>query len=172
MLPKQAISHKQLLAMGISPVQAKLMVANLKIYPTPFKGVYYVPSETERKAWVIERPMKVLSMALELYLGTRRFYFGGRTALEASGMSWQPSGIVHVVNSKRSGNVDLQERIGRNNGKKSYRAGKIARLLSFYGKKIVFHKVKNLEMKKAKETPLGRFASKAQAEKERKKFRI
>jgi len=77
---------------------------------------------------------------------------------------------VHVVNAKRSGKIDLEARAERNSMKKTYRAGKVARLLSFYGRRIIFHKVKSLDGSKVRQTPYGNFASKGQAHNDKKRF--
>ena len=54
MLPKQIISYKQLLEEGLTSKEIKNMSASLDIFPTPFKGIYYIPSKEERDAWFIE----------------------------------------------------------------------------------------------------------------------
>jgi hypothetical protein len=70
----------------------------------------------------------------------------------------------------RSGRVDLEKRIERNRKKGTYRAKKVAHLLSFYGREIIFHKVASLKDAKVKETPYGRFATRAQIKKDKKRF--
>lgn len=171
MLPKLAVSYGQLIKEGFSERKIKAMSATLKLFPTPFKGIYYAPAEAERKGGLIETPLKALSMALVIYLGTNDFYYGCATAEEFFGLRWNPSGEVHVVNTVRSGRIDLEKRIERNKKKGTYRAKKIAHILSFYGREIVFHKVRELKSAKVKETPYGRFATKAQIKKDQKRFR-
>jgi hypothetical protein len=170
LLPGQVISHSQLLEEGFSKVEVAAMSASLKIFPTPFKGVYYVPMPEERKGCFIDKPLRVLSMAMGLFLEGGEFYYSCETAEEALGIRWRPSGRVHVVNEKISGRVNLKERIMRNLGKGTYRAKKIARLLSFYGNEIVFHRTRSMERNKVKHSPYGSFAVKSQIRKDRKKF--
>ena len=171
MLPKQAVSYGQLIKEGFSGREVKAMSAMLKLFPTPFKGIYYAPAEIERKGGFIETPLKALSMALTIYLETDDFYYSCTTAEEFFGLVWNPTGEVHVVNTVRSGRVDLEKRIERNKKKGTYRAKKVAHLLSFYGREIVFHKVKTLKGAKVKETPYGRFATRAQIKIDKKRFR-
>lgn len=171
MLPKQVVSYGQFVKKGLKPDEIKALTASLKIFPTPFKGIYYVPLETERKGLFIEKPLMVLSRAIEIYLDSNKFYFSCDTAEEHWGIRWRPSGKVHVVNQRKSIRIDLRERINRNKMKGTYRAKKIARLLSFYGDEIIFHKSGSISYCKIKTTPYGRFAFKSQIKKDRKRFR-
>ncbi len=155
---------------GLSNRQISSLCAALKLFPTPFKGIYYVPLEEERRGAFIERPMKALSQAVALFLGSGGFYFSCRTAEEALGMSWQPSGNVHIVNGRLSRRIHLGERIIRNEAKSSWRAKKIARLLPFYGTELVFHKVSDIASAKTKQTPYGRFALPSQIKKDVRRF--
>ncbi len=173
MLPRHVISYGQLLAEGHTKRDISAMTASLRLFPTPFKGIYYAPLEQERKAWFIEKPLTVVLMALEVLLASKKFYFSCDTAEEALGLKWTPSGRIHIVNERYSGFIDLAERIGRNRNKRTYRAGKIAQLLSFYGNRIIFHKVKPgwVERAKLRQTPYGRFALRSQIKIDRKRFR-
>ncbi|MBI2079157.1 hypothetical protein HYT84_00200 [Candidatus Micrarchaeota archaeon] len=170
MLPKQAITFDQLKKEGFSETRIYNLVASLKIFPTPFKGVYYTPSEEERKATFIDKPLMVLRKALPLFL-KGSFYYSCDTAKEFWGISWHPKESVHVVNEKLSDIIDLTKRIKRNLEKGTYRAKKVARVLSFYGREIIFHKIKNLKDAKITETPYGIFATKGQIRKDEKRFR-
>lgn len=170
MLPKQTITFEQLTLDGFSKKQILALSSSLEIFPTPFKGIYYVPLEEERKGAFIEKPLKVLSQAIALFLGTKNLYFTCQTAEEILGLSWQPSESIHIVNSKLSRTIKLENRIKVNQKKISWRAKKIAKILSFYGKEIVFHKGKVIGAK-FKQTPYGNFALKSQIAKDKKRFR-
>ncbi len=170
LLPKQAISYSQLLKEGFSKKQISAMSASLKLFPTPFKGIYYVPLDEERKAAFIETPLKALTQATALFLKSNGFYFSCRTAQSALGLDWHPSGSVHIVNARLSRKISLKSRILRNSSKNTWRAKKIARLLSFYGSEIIFHKG-DVSKAKTKQTPYGRFATKSQAAADKKRFR-
>lgn len=170
LLPKQAINFRQLRAEGLSKQKIASMFAALRLFPTPFKGIYYVPLEEERKGAFIEKPLKVLSQATALFLGTKEFYFSCRTAEEELGLKWQPLGSVHIVNPKLSRRISLKDRISRSQKRGSWRSKKIARLLSFYGNEIIFHKGE-VSGAKTKQTPYGRFAMRSQIRADRKRFR-
>ncbi len=171
MLPKQATTFELLIKEGLTVPQIKNLLASLRIFPTPFKGIYYIPSPQERKASFIDRPLLVLKKILRLYLHNDNFYYGCRTAEENFGIRWSSGNIIHIVNEKRSGVINLSERIERNERKGNYRSKKLALLLSFYGNEIIFHKVKSIEGAKFKETPYGRFALRIQIKKDKKRFR-
>ena len=170
LLPKQAVSFKQLRAEGLSKQDIFAMCAALKLFPTPFKGIYYLPIEEERKGAFIEKPLKVLFQAASLFLGSTDIYFSCRTAEEALGLYWQPSGNVHIVKRKLSRRINLKRRIEQSQARNTWRARKIARLLSFYGNEIIFHKG-DVTGAKAKQTPYGRFAIRSQIKADRKRFR-
>lgn len=169
-LPKQAISFRQLRSEGFTKKEILSMCASLRLFPTPFKGIYYVPLDEERKGAFIEKPLKALSQSVALFLGSGDFYFSCRTAEEALGLNWQPSGSVHIANRKLSRKINLKTRIERSQAKRSWRAGKVARLLSFYGKEMVFHKG-DVAVARTKLTPYGRFATRSQIKADRKRFR-
>jgi hypothetical protein len=68
-----------------------------------------------------------------------------------------------------------KDKLGRKNKAKSLKRNiqgkKIARILSFYGREIVFHRTKNIEKAKTKSTPSGKFASKIQIAKDKRTFK-
>ena len=169
-IPGHVASAKTLRSHRISAKARTLMVANLFLFPTPFKGIYYVPLDDERKGWLLQNPALALREALAVYLKTDKFYYSCRTADEYHGISWHPSGEMHVVNAVRSGKIDLEARIGRNRQKKTWRAKTVARILEFYCRKIIFHKGE-VEGAKLKRTPYGDFALPSQIKKDRKRFR-
>jgi len=171
MLPKQAVSFAQLRKEGLSSSEAYAMSMSLRLFPTPFKGIYYVPTEEERGGWFIEKPKLALYQSLRIYLGTKEFYFSCATAEEEAGISWHRSWEVHVVNAFRSGAVNLQLRAEKNAAKGTFRSKKIARILLMYARKIIFHKVPGIRGAKLKSTIYGDFALPSQIKKDRKRFR-
>ncbi|MEM4335800.1 MAG: hypothetical protein QXL47_00765 [Candidatus Anstonellales archaeon] len=171
MLPKQVVSYKQLREEGLTKKEILRLVSSLKIFPTPFKGIYYVPSEEEKKAWFIEKPLRVLTMATAVFLGVDNFYYTCETAEEYFGIRWRPTKRVHIANNRISRRINIAKRIKSNLSRKTFRAKKLARILSFYGDEIVFHKNKDIERAKTKSTPYGRFALKSQIKKDKKIFR-
>jgi hypothetical protein len=166
----QAISLKQLLAQGIKRKEIGAMATNLRLFPTPFKEIYYVPTDDEREGWLVEKPPLALRQAIGIFLGTSSFYYSCATAEEFHGISWHPSGELHVVNEVRSGRINLKARVEKNRGKKTWRAGRVARILEFYGNEIIFHRG-SVSGAKYEETPYGKFALRSQIKKDRKRFR-
>lgn len=171
MLPKQVTSFALLRKEGVGSEKIKGMLMALRLFPTPFKGIYYAPLEEERGGWFIEKPKLALYQSLALYLGTKEFYFSCATAEEEAGISWHPSGEIHVVNAVRSGRIDLFLRAGRNAAKGNFRSKKMSRIILMYGRKIVFHKVPSIRGAKLRSTIYGDFALNSQIKKDRKRFR-
>ncbi len=171
MLPRQVITYTSLLKQGKSETEIKKMSAGLKLFPTPFKGIYYIPGEEEIRGKFIGSPEKILYRSVKLYLGSVNYYFSCRTAEEHYAIKWQPIGQVHIVNEKVSKKIDLKKRIEQNAKKTSWRAKNIAKILSLYGNKIIFHKVKSIEGTKFKRTPYGAYALRSQIKKDKKRFR-
>ncbi|MBS3069352.1 hypothetical protein J4441_03220 [Candidatus Micrarchaeota archaeon] len=169
-LPKQAVSFRQLRSEGLTKLKILALCSSLRLFPTPFKGIYYVPLEEERKGAFIENPLKILSQAVALFLGSNEFYFSCRTAQEALGLNWQPSGEVHIVNPKLSRRISLKEKIELSQMRGTWRSRKIAKLLSFYGNEIIFHRGE-VAGAKTKQTPYGRFALRSQITADRKRFK-
>jgi hypothetical protein len=169
----QAISFAQLLKEGNSGKAIRDMLSRLLIFPTPFKGIYYIPTQDERGGWLIKRPEIALKQAIGIYLGTGNFYYSCITAEEFHGIDWHRYGQVHVVNNVRSGRINLKARIERNRGKKTWRAKQVARILEFYGNEIVFHLAdeKNIGKAKLNRTPYGDYALPSQIKLDRKRFR-
>jgi len=169
----QMISFAQLRKEGNSADAIWDMLSRLLIFPTPFKGIYYVPTQDERGGWLISRPEIALRQAISIYLGTGNFYYSCITAEEFHGIDWHRYGQVHVVNSVRSGRINLKERIERNRRKKTWRAKQVARILEFYGNEIIFHRAdeKSIREAKIKRTPYGDYALPSQIKRDRKRFR-
>lgn len=170
MLPKQVTSFAQLSGEGLSKEKILSLSCSLRLFPTPFKGIYYVPSEEERKGRFVERPLRVISSALPFFLGTKEFYFSCRTAEEHFGIVWQPTGELHVVNAVKSGRIKLAERAASKLSSGTHRARNISRILSYYGNEIIFHRG-SVKGAKYKETPYGKYALRSQIKKDRKRFR-
>lgn len=171
MLIKQVVTQRQLLEEGNSKAKIKEMTINLALFPTPFKKIYYIPSKEERKATTIDKPDIVLTKAITAYLNTRKFYYSCRTAEEFYGIKWQPQGEVHVVNISLSRRINLEKRIIAKQEKGNYRSRRLAKILFYYGRIIIFHRVPSIEGAKVKVTPYGTYALRSQIKKDKKRFR-
>jgi hypothetical protein len=172
MLLKQVVTRKNLIKEGLTPAKIKAMTISLSLFPTPFEQIYYVPTPEERKSSSLDKPRIVLTRAIASYLDTKGFYYSCRTAEEHWGIKWQPAGEVHVVNEKLSRTINLSERRKRNEAKTTWRAKRIAKILGYYGSKIVFHRAgPSIHEAKFKQTPYGSYALRSQIKKDKKKFR-
>ncbi|VVC01813.1 Uncharacterised protein [uncultured archaeon] len=170
MLPYKIVTFAKLRREGLSQREIFNLNASLRLFPTPFKGIYYAPGTDERGGWTISSPTRVLTHAIQMFLGNENFYYTGLTAKQHLGIIWQPSNRIDVVNSQLEGRINLRARIERNEKKTTFRARKIARLLAFYGDELVFHKVKRFEACKFKPTPQGNYATLGQVKKDEKRF--
>lgn len=170
MFPYQIVTFAQLRREGLDDSAIKNLFAKLKIFPTPFKGIYYAPGGDERGGWTISSPTRVLTHAIRMFLGDEKFYYTGLVAEQHLGIIWQPSSRIDIVNPHFAGRINLRERIERNEKKTTFRAKKIARILEFYGQLLVFHKVKEFEKCKFKPTPQGNYAMRGQVKKDRERF--
>ncbi|MEK6982611.1 MAG: hypothetical protein AABX38_06770 [Candidatus Micrarchaeota archaeon] len=113
----------------------------LRIFPTPFKGIYYVPYETERAGWYITNPHLVIFKAARLYLGNENYYFGLYSALYYLRTIWNAQGI-NIINEK------LSRTITRKSPSNKYWRGKIInKIMQGYPFPIRFHRIKDFDRK-------------------------
>ena len=120
---------------------ANKLSREMKIFPTPFKGVYYVPYESERDGWYITDPNLVIFKAAELYLKTNNYYFGLYSALYYNRTIWNAIG-TDIINSK------ISKTTSRKLPSKKYWRGKIInKIMQGYYFPIRFHRIKNLSFK-------------------------
>ena len=113
---------------------AKKMCDELAVFPTPFKGVYYVPFKTERKAFYITYPYKVLFDAAKKFLKDSEVYYGMETALYFEKKVWNPV-PVHIMNKRLSKKLKLKKEAGG-----YWRSKKRHILLKQFPYPVFFHK--------------------------------
>lgn len=119
---------------------ANKLYREMKIFPTPFKGIYYVPYESERSAWYVTDPHEVIFKAAQIYLKTNEYYFGLYTALYYQRTVWNANGI-DIINKK------ISRKIHRKIPSQKYWRGKIiAKIMSGYPFPIQFHRIKQFTM--------------------------
>lgn len=112
------------------------MYRTLTIFPTPFKGIYYIPYETERKAFYITDPKKVIFEAAKLYLNSEQYYFGLFSALYYLRIIWNAQGTDIITNH-------MSRRINPRRVKGNYwRAHRINEIMSSYPMPIRIHRIK------------------------------
>ena len=119
---------------------ANRLARELKIFPTPFKGIYYVPYESERSGWYVTDPLSVIYKAAGLYLKTDEYYFGLNSALYYNRTIWNAVG-VDIINRK------ISRTISRKLPSEKYWRGKATRkIMSGYPFPVRFHRIRNLNM--------------------------
>jgi len=164
------VTFAQLKKEGLDGQAIKNLYARLRLFPTPFKGIYYVPGEEERASWSLSNPARVLDRSIRHFLDSDQFYYTGSVAEQKLGLRWQTTRQTQVVNPDFAGRINLRKRIERNGKKTTFRAKKIARILGFYGDELVFHKVKNFGKCRFKPTPNGNYATLGQVKKDKERF--
>lgn len=119
---------------------ANKLYMKMKIFPTPFKGIYYVPYESERSGWYITDPQTVLFKAAALYLKTNQYYFGLRSALYYLRITWNATG-TDIINQK------LSRKINKKLPLKKYWRGKIInKIMNSYSFPIRFHRINHFSL--------------------------
>jgi hypothetical protein len=120
---------------------ANKLSRELRIFPTPFKGIYYVPYETERNDWYVTDPNLVIFKAAQLYINDEECYLGLYSALYYQRIIWNSIG-TDIINKK------ISRKITRTPPSKKYWRGKIInKIMASYAFPIRFHKMKNYSTK-------------------------
>ncbi len=118
----------------------KRLYSSLQVFPTPFKGIYYVPYETEIKGKYISDPNLVVYSAVGLYLKSSKYYCGLNTALYYLRIVWNLFGF-DIINKK------ISRRIIRKLPSQKYWRGKvIAKLMKSYPYPIRLHRMKKISL--------------------------
>lgn len=118
---------------------AKNLCQTLKIFPTPFKGVYYIPFKTERDGFYITYPYKILIEAAEQFLGTQDIYYGLLTAFYFERKVWNPT-PAHIINTKLSKKISFPAKPHKN----YWRIKKRMSILKQFPYPIFFHRIKKV----------------------------
>jgi hypothetical protein len=120
---------------------ANKLSAELKIFPTPFKGIYYIPYETERGGWYVTDPHRVIFKAAQLYLKTDEYYFGLNSALYFNRIIWNAAGI-DIINRKVSKTITRKKP-----STKYWRGQVINKIMAGYPFPVKFHRIKDFDQK-------------------------
>jgi len=110
---------------------------------TPIKGLYYVPSEAERKSRTLLQERLVPALLGALEKGKRfRLHFGILPSARNSGLSWRPARFVEVFNDRKTFVVDFGRFAARYGALKSYYSKAISHFYSSLPiKRLLFRKV-------------------------------
>lgn len=135
------ISQKEL-EQKLGRKKAKEERDRLSLFPTPFRGIYYVPFKTERDAFYITYPYRVLFSAAKKFTGDDKLYYGMETALYFSRKIWNPVS-AHIFNSKKSKLIAPVRKT-----KSAYwRSKKRQEILSQFPYPINLHRIKPVQAK-------------------------
>lgn len=119
---------------------ANRLYREMKIFPTPFRGIYYAPYETERTGWYITDPLQTIFQAVRLYLNGAPYYFGLYSAAYYNRQIWNAAGVDII-------NPGLSRRMVRRLPSEKYWRGKIiSRIMRAYPFPIRFHRMKNFSL--------------------------
>ncbi|GEM_PF-3059316 len=136
-----SVLTKSELTCSVGTKLSKKMRDELAIFPTPFKGIYYVPFETERKAFYITYPYRVLFEAAKKILKTDDVYYGLETALYFEKKVWNPV-PTHIINRSLSKKLKLKKE-----AKGYWRSKKRYSILKQFPYPVIFHKIGQKEDK-------------------------
>jgi len=123
------------------PLQKAL--ASLYVIPTFFRGIYYIPTDRERKGHFIEKRQDFFTSLFDFRYGRKKWYWGLSTAARHYGVEWSATNILEIVALDKSKTVNISDRVRSLSGKKSYRSRTLAKYLSSLNVAILYvHKGK------------------------------
>jgi hypothetical protein len=110
---------------------------------TPIKGLYYIPSDVERKSRTLSQERFVPALLAALQKGKRfRLHFGIITSARNCGLSWRPARFVEVFNDKKTFWVDFSKFASKYGALRSYYSKALSRFYSSLSiKRLLFRKV-------------------------------
>jgi len=110
------------------PLQKAL--SSLYIIPTFFRGVYYIPTNRERKGHFIERKQDFFNSLFDRYYGRKKWYWGLSTAARHYGIEWSATKILEIVTLEKSKTINVSDKILSLQKKRSYRSATLEKYLS------------------------------------------
>ena len=120
---------------------ATRLAKQLKVFPTPFKVIYYVPYESERSGWYVTDPRSVIFSAARIDLGSDEYYFGLNSSLYYNRIIWNAVG-VDIINRR------ISRTIKRKMPSEKYWRGKVIRkIMSGYPFPVRFHRIMDFDLK-------------------------
>lgn len=152
------------------PLQKAL--ASLYIIPTFFRGIYYIPTNRERKGHFIENKQDFFTFLFDYYYGKKKWYWGLSTAARHYGMEWSATKILEIVAQEKSKTINVSDKILSLQRKKSYRSATLAKYLSSLDLNLIYiHKGDKDSLKSIKiDEIIGPVCTKEQISRDIKKF--
>ena len=118
-------------------------LSSLYILPTFFRGVYYIPTNRERKGHFIENKQDFFTSLFDLYYGKKKWYWGLSTAARHYGIEWSATKILEIVTLKKSKTINISDKILSLQKKKSYRSATLVKYYSSLDLNLIYvHKGK------------------------------
>jgi|GEM_PF-2556118 len=110
---------------------------------TPIKGLYYMPSDVERKSRTLSPERFVPALLGALQKGKRfRLHYGIIASARNCGLSWRPARFVEVFNDMKTFEADFGRFAARYGALRSYYSKAISHFYSSLPiKRILFRKV-------------------------------
>jgi len=147
-------------------------LTSLYIIPTFFRGIYYIPTNRERKGHFIENKQEFFSSLFTKHYGRNRWYWGLSTAARYYGIEWSATKILEIVSMEKSKTINFSEKIMSLKKKKSYRSITLAKFYNSLDVNIIFiHKGRKESLSSIKiDDTMGPICTKQQLQKDIKKF--
>ena len=147
-------------------------LSSLYIIPTFFRGIYYIPTNRERKGHFIENKQEFFSSLFTKHYGRNRWYWGLSTAARYYGIEWSATKILEIVTMEKSKTINVSEKIMSLKKKKSYRSITLVKFYDSLGVNIIFiHKGRKESLTSIKiDDTMGPICTKQQLQKDIEKF--
>jgi hypothetical protein len=105
-------------------------LASLYVIPAFFRGIYYIPTERERKGHFIEKKQDFFTSLFDFRYGRKKWYWALSTAARHYGIEWSATRILEIVAKERSKTIDIADKVNHLKKKKSYRSLTLGKYLS------------------------------------------
>jgi hypothetical protein len=147
-------------------------LSSLYIIPTFFRGIYYIPTDRERKGHFIENTQEFFTSLFDLHFGRKKWYWGLSTAARYYGMEWSATKILEIVVQEKSKKINVSDKISSLEKKKSYRSATLAKYLRSLDVNFIYiHKGNQDALSSIKiDEKIGPLCTKQQIPKDIKKF--
>jgi hypothetical protein len=109
---------------------------------TPIKGLYYLPSDVERKSRTLSQERFIPALLAALQKGKRfRLHYGIITSARNCNLSWRPARFVEIFNDKKTFEVDFGRFASKYGALRSYYSKALSRFYaSLPAKRLLFRK--------------------------------
>jgi len=139
-------------------------LSSLYVIPTFFRGIYYIPTDRERKGHFIDNKQDFFTSLFNVKYGRKQWYWALSTAARHYGLEWSSTKILEIIAMEKTKTVKISERVSSLQDKSSYRSKILAQFYDSLDVNIIYiHKgdQKNFESVKIDDV-LGPICSKDQ----------